>query len=112
MPDCIFCKIINNEIPSTRVYEDENALAFLDIQPQAPTHIIVIPKKHYASLAECDDIALMGHLIGVCAKVAKEKNGLEDCGYRVVTNIGEHGMQTVKHLHLHILGGRQLGSLG
>lgn len=106
MADCIFCKIVDGGIPSTRVYEDKTAMAFLDIQPQSPVHVIVIPKAHYASLAECGDEALLGHLLAVCARVAEER-GLKD-GYRVVTNIGEHGAQTVGHLHLHVLGGRQL----
>jgi histidine triad (HIT) family protein len=105
---CLFCKIVAGEIPSTKVYEDETVLAFRDIAPQAPTHILVIPKAHIASVAEvtADNSAVIAHIFEVIAKVA-EAEGLKD-GYRVVSNCGDHAGQTVHHLHFHILGGRQL----
>ena len=105
---CIFCKIVAGEIPSTKVYEDETVLAFRDIAPQAPTHILVIPKAHIASVAEinADNSGVVSHIFEVIAKVA-EAEGLTD-GYRVVSNCGDHAGQTVHHLHFHILGGRQL----
>ncbi|KAA3611661.1 MAG: histidine triad nucleotide-binding protein [Planctomycetota bacterium] len=108
MAETIFSKIIAREIPADIVFEDETCLAFRDIQPQAPSHLLVIPKKPIVSLADADDQdeALLGHLLRVCAKVA-EQEGLQD-GYRVVTNIGKQGGQLVLHLHLHVLGGRQM----
>ena len=108
MENCLFCKIIGGAIPSTKVYEDETVLAFRDIAPQAPTHILVIPKAHIASVAEvtADNSAVIAHIFEVIAKVA-EAEGLKD-GYRVVSNCGDHAGQTVHHLHFHILGGRQL----
>ena len=108
MEDCIFCKIANGDIPSTKVYEDDLCLAFRDLNPQAPTHILVIPKAHIASVDDIDasNEAVVGHIFSVIAQVAKEE-GLEN-GYRVVSNIGEQGQQTVKHLHFHILGGRDM----
>lgn len=108
MSNCLFCKIVAGEIPSTKVYEDETVLAFRDIAPQAPTHILVIPKAHIASVAEinADNSGVVAHIFEVIAKVA-EAEGLAD-GYRVVSNCGDHAGQTVHHLHFHILGGRQL----
>lgn len=108
MADCIFCKIAAGEIPSTKVYEDDLCLAFRDLNPQAPTHILVIPKDHIGSVAEIDETneAVVGHIFSVIAKVAKEE-GLPE-GYRVVSNIGEQAGQTVPHLHFHILGGRDM----
>lgn len=108
MSDCLFCKIVAGEIPSTKVYEDEKVLAFRDIAPQAPTHILVIPKTHIASVAEitADNSAIVAHIFEVIAKVAAAE-GLKD-GYRVVSNCGDHAGQTVHHLHFHILGGKQL----
>ena len=105
---CIFCKIAAGEIPSTKVYEDETILAFRDINPMAPTHILVIPKAHLDSVAQvnAENSAVIAHIFEVIAKIA-EQEGLKD-GYRVVSNCGEHAGQTVKHLHFHILGGRQL----
>ncbi len=104
----IFKKIIDKEIPAKIVYEDDRCLAFEDIAPQAPTHVLVIPKKEIPSLAHAtaEDEALLGHLMLVAAKVAQER-GL-DGGFRVVTNAGPDGGQTVDHLHLHVLGGRKL----
>lgn len=108
MSNCLFCKIIAGEIPSTKVYEDDTVLAFRDIAPQAPTHILVIPKMHIGSVAEitAENSAVVAHIFEVIAAVAKAE-GLEN-GYRVVSNCGEHAGQTVHHLHFHILGGRQL----
>lgn len=108
MSETIFSKIIRREIPANIIYEDDLALAFRDITPQAPVHILVIPKKPLPQLdaAESDDHALMGHLLLTVKRVAKQE-GLEN-GYRVVINNGADGGQTVNHLHLHILGGRQM----
>lgn len=108
MADCIFCKIAAGEIPSTKVYEDDLCLAFRDLNPQAPTHILVIPKDHIQSVDEINESneAVVGHIFSVIAKVAKDE-GL-DKGYRVVSNIGEQGQQTVPHLHFHIIGGRDM----
>ncbi len=107
--DCIFCKIVNGEIPSKKVYEDDKVLAFHDIAPQMPVHIIVIPKVHIESALEVNDenCDVIGHIFSVIAKVAKEA-GLEN-GFRVINNCGEDGGQTVKHIHFHILGGEKLG---
>ena len=109
MENCIFCKIANGEIPSRKAYEDESVLAFYDLDPQAPTHILIIPKEHIPSVAgineqNCDAVSKVFCAI---AKVAKEL-GLEENGYRVVSNCGEAAGQTVHHLHFHILGGRTL----
>ena len=103
--DCVFCKIVEGEIPTDKIYEDEDIIAFNDLDPQAPIHFLVIPKKHITSLATLDeaDSALISQIMLTIAKLAKE-NGLE--GYRVVTNIGEEGGQSVPHLHFHVLGGR------
>ena len=106
--DCLFCKIINGEIPSNKVYEDDQVFAFRDIEPQAPTHILIIPKQHIKSAAEIDESnsSVVAHIFEVAAKIAKQE-GLAN-GYRVVSNIGEDGGQTVRHLHFHILGGKKL----
>lgn len=108
MENCLFCKIIAGDIPSTKVYEDDFVLAFRDIAPQAPTHILVIPKTHIASVAEitAENSGVVAHIFAVIAKVAAQE-GLEK-GYRVVSNCGDHAGQTVHHLHFHILGGKQL----
>lgn len=110
MNDCIFCKIMNGEIPTAKVYEDELCFAFKDIEPLAPTHFLVIPKKHVASAAEIDgDMApVVGHIYEVIARLAKEQGFAE--GFRVVTNCGADAGQTVRHLHFHVLAGKQLGS--
>lgn len=107
--DCIFCKIAAGEIPSEKVYEDESIYAFKDIKPAAPVHILVIPKKHIGSLAEVkeEDVELLGKIQLTISRIAAE-HGLSSDGYRVITNIGEHGKQSVKHLHYHIVGGREL----
>ena len=108
--DCLFCKIVAGDIPSTKVYEDELVLAFRDIAPQAPTHILVIPKCHIGSVAEIneDNSAVVAHIFQVIAQVA-ENEGLEK-GYRVVSNCGADAGQTVNHLHFHILGGKELNT--
>ena len=102
--NCIFCKIVNGEIPSNKVYEDESVLAFNDINPAAPVHILVIPKKHIESAVALtdEDDELIAHIFQVIKLIAKEQ-GLDN-GFRLVSNIGEDGGQTVKHLHFHILG--------
>jgi histidine triad (HIT) family protein len=107
--DTLFGKIIRREIPADIIYEDDIALAFRDIHPQAPTHILVIPKKAIPKLADAqpEDQTLLGHLL-LTAKAVAEQQGLTD-GYRVVINTGKDGGQTVYHLHLHILGGRAMG---
>ena len=108
--DCLFCKIVDGSIPATRVYEDESVIAFRDIHPQAPVHLLVVPKRHIQSLAETEnphDEVLLGHLLAAVATIAREEK-LEK-GYRVAINTGPDGGQTVDHLHLHLLGGRHMG---
>ncbi|MBE6837987.1 MAG: histidine triad nucleotide-binding protein [Ruminococcus sp.] len=107
--DCLFCKIIAGEIPSTKVYEDDKVYAFNDINPAAPVHILIIPKVHIASAAEvtAENADIVGHIFEVAAKLAKEK-GLDN-GYRIVTNCGDDAGQSVHHLHFHLIGGRFLG---
>ncbi len=104
--DCIFCKIANGEIPSKKVYEDESVVAFYDLDPQAPTHILVIPKEHIASAAEItpENSAVVAHIFEVIAKLSKELD-MKD-GFRVVSNCGESAGQSVKHLHFHVMSGR------
>ena len=106
MEDCIFCKILNKEIPCDKVYEDENVLAFNDINPQAPIHIIVIPKKHVKSVLEADR-EIIGDVFEAINKIVKEK-GIDKSGFRVITNCGKAAGQTVEHLHFHILAGTEL----
>lgn len=110
MENCLFCKIAAGNIPSTKVYEDEKILAFRDIAPQAPTHILVIPKTHITSVAEVDgsNCDLVAHIFTVIPQIARQE-GLEG-GYRVVSNCGSDAGQTVHHLHFHILGGRMLST--
>lgn len=105
--DCIFCKIASNEIPSTRVFEDELCIAFNDLSPQAPTHILIVPREHFDSLdkADADHKATLGHLLLTAANIARE-TGFADDGYRVVINTNADGGQTVFHLHVHLLAGR------
>ena len=107
MSDCLFCKIIAGEIPSSKVYEDELCLAFNDIAPQAPTHFLVIPKTHIASVSgiNAENSAVVAHIFEVIAKVTKEL-GMDS--YRIVSNIGEQAGQSVFHLHFHVLGGRDM----
>ena len=106
--DCLFCKIIAGEIPSTKVYEDESVYAFRDIGPQAPVHVLVVPKAHIASVDEVngENAALVAKIFEAIPKIAKAE-GLVN-GYRVITNCGEDGCQSVKHLHFHVLGGKKL----
>ena len=109
MENCIFCKIASKEIPSKTAYEDEEVYAFHDLHPQAPIHVLLIPKRHIGNLlaAEESDSTLLGHMMSAAANVAHTL-GIADGGFRVVTNIGPDGGQTVDHLHLHILGGRHM----
>ena len=108
MSDCLFCKIVKGEIPSDKVYEDDTILAFRDIAPQAPVHILVIPKAHIASVHEVtsQNCQVVAHIFEVISQLA-EHEGLEN-GYRVVSNCGPDGCQSVHHLHFHVLGGRKL----
>lgn len=110
MNDCIFCKIVNNEIPSQKVYEDKNLFAFNDINPQAPIHILIIPKKHiekFSSMEEADK-ELIGLMFLAAKKIAKDK-GIDKVGYRIVGNCEKDAGQLVFHIHLHLLGGRKFG---
>lgn len=108
--DCVFCKIIKGEIPSSKVYEDEEILAFKDIAPAAPIHILVIPKKHIPSLAEMKDgeEEIISKIYKIINEIA-EKQGFKEKGYRVIVNCGKDGGQEVGHLHFHLLAGTQLG---
>ena len=110
MEDCLFCKIIKGEIPSNKVYEDEEILAFKDIIPVAPIHILVIPKKHIGSLAhmEKEDEIIVGKIYGVINKIAEEQ-GFKENGYRVIVNCGKDAGQEVMHLHFHLLAGKKFG---
>jgi histidine triad (HIT) family protein len=105
--DCLFCKIVAGDIPSSKVFEDDVCFAFNDISPQAPTHILIVPREHVESLDSADgsDKELLGHLMLIAAAIAREK-GFADAGYRVVVNTNADGGQTVFHLHVHLLGGR------
>ncbi|MEO8338694.1 MAG: histidine triad nucleotide-binding protein [Nitrospirota bacterium] len=109
MSECIFCKIAERTIPAVLVYEDDMVVAFDDVNPQAPTHTLVIPRKHVGSIAELQDsdVELLGRLMLAGNKIAKLK-GIADAGYRFVVNTGPHGGQSVFHLHLHVLGGRHM----
>ena len=108
--NCLFCKIIKGEIPPSKVYEDEEILAFKDINPAAPIHVLVIPKKHIESLAkmEAGDEVIIGKIYKVINEIA-EKQGFKENGYRVIVNCGKDGGQEVGHLHFHLLAGKQLG---
>lgn len=108
MNSCLFCKIIGKEIPSTPIYEDENCYAFNDINPQAPIHILIVPKKHIDKIENLkqEEAPLIGELILVAKKIAQEKNLTK--GYRLVFNDGVEGQQSVDHIHLHLLGGKQM----
>ncbi len=105
--DCIFCKIVKKEIPASIVYEDDKVLAFNDISPQAPVHILVIPKVHVQGIAELTDMGTVKDLFAVMKKIAVEK-GIDQTGYRIVVNHGKNAGQAVPHLHFHLLGGRPL----
>ena len=106
MDNCLFCKIVRGEIPSNKVYEDERVLAFRDIDPQAPVHVRLIPKQHFASRLDVD-ADTFGYMQTIVKKLADEL-GIAEKGFRVVVNTGEDGQQSVKHLHFHILGGRSM----
>ena len=107
MPDCIFCRIANGEIPAKVLHRDDHAVAFHDLAPQAPTHVLVIPKRHVESLNQFDDPAMAGALFAMARDVAKAE-GIAESGYRVTINTNRDGGQTVFHLHLHVMGGRQM----
>jgi histidine triad (HIT) family protein len=112
--DCIFCQIVAGEIPSEILYQDEQVAAFRDINPQAPVHLLIIPKKHIPSLVDLSeaDLPLIGHMVIVANQLA-EKEGVAESGYRLAVNCGRDGGQLVPHLHMHLLGGRKLsGALG
>lgn len=110
MKNCIFCKIINREIPSNIVYEDEKVIAFNDINPAAPIHILVIPKKHIETLLDIseEDSSLIAYIYQIINKIVEEK-GFDKKGFRVITNCGEDSGQEVKHIHFHVLAGKKLG---
>ncbi len=109
MSDCLFCKMVAGEVPANVVYEDDEVLAFRDINPQAPTHVLVIPKEHIATLNDLDEshARVMGRLF-LAAKQVAEQEGIAEVGYRTVVNCNEDAGQTVFHIHLHLLGGRRL----
>ncbi len=109
MPDCIFCKIISGEIPSDEVYSDDELFAFRDVNPQAPVHVLIVPRKHIELIVDFteQDAGLMGRMILAANKIA-ESEGLVENGFRYVLNCNEHGGQAVFHVHLHVLGGRQM----
>lgn len=108
--DCLFCKIVNQEIPANILYQDDKVLAFMDINPQAPFHALIIPRLHIATLNDMTDehSELVGHMVKTAAHLAKEQGFAED-GYRTVFNCNSHGGQTVYHIHLHLLGGKPMG---
>jgi histidine triad (HIT) family protein len=109
MPDCLFCKIINRDIPGSIVYEDDRVLAFNDINPQAPTHVLIVPKRHIESLngLQTGDDQIVGELVRRAAAIAKER-GISAGGYRTVFNTNRDAGQTVFHIHLHLIGGRSM----
>ena len=109
--DCIFCQIVAGKIPSEIIYQDEEVIAFRDINPQAPTHLVIIPKRHIFSLAHLSEAEspLIGHMVNIANQLAKGE-GISENGYRLVINCGEEGGQLVPHLHLHLLGGRKLSN--
>lgn len=111
MTDCVFCKIVAGQLPSDTLYQDDQVMAFRDIHPMAPIHILIIPKKHVASLAELPDeeTPLIGHMAKIANQLARQE-GLAKKGYRIVISSGKEGGQVVPHLHMHLLGGRQLGA--
>lgn len=106
MDNCLFCKIIAGEIPGSKVYENDKVFAFRDINPQAPVHVLIVPKKHMANILECDadTAAALTDAVGVIAK----QEGVDESGFRVISNCGRDGAQSVNHLHVHLLGGAQL----
>jgi len=111
MMDCVFCQIVAGKIPSKTLYQDEEVIAFRDINPMAPTHLLIIPKRHVPSLAHLSDAEtpLIGHMVKIANQLAREE-GISESGYRLVISCGEEGGQLVPHLHMHLLGGRRLSS--
>ena len=109
MSDCLFCRIINKDLPADLIYEDEQVVAFRDIHPQAPVHVLVIPRKHLANLeaATAEDEALIGHICTVVAELAR-RDKIATSGYRLVANVGPDAGESVNHLHFHLLGGRHM----
>ena len=107
--DCVFCQIVAGESPSDTIYQDEKVIAFRDIYPLAPTHLLIVPREHRPSLAHLTgkDLPLIGHMVDVASQLAK-REGISESGYRLVINCGEQGGQMVPHLHMHLLGGRRL----
>ncbi|MEO7520918.1 MAG: histidine triad nucleotide-binding protein [Gemmatimonas sp.] len=108
MSDCIFCRIVNRDIPAPLIAENDFAVAFRDLDPKAPTHVLVVPRRHVASLSDAHDAAELGGLMLLVAEVARQE-GIAESGYRTVLNTGAHGGQSVFHLHAHVLGGRPMG---
>ncbi len=110
MDNCLFCKIIKGEIPSSKVYEDDKIFAFNDINPQTPVHILIVPKQHIccANAVNADNAAVVAHIFSKIGEIA-ETAGIKDDGYRIINNCGKNGGQTVMHLHFHLMGGRNLG---
>jgi len=110
--ECIFCKIVGGEIPGEIIHEDEETIAFRDINPQSPIHLLIIPKRHIPSLTDLSesDSSLMGHMVNVTNQLAK-REGISESGYRVVINCGKEGGQLVPHLHIHLMGGRNLSDM-
>ncbi|MCE9602070.1 MAG: histidine triad nucleotide-binding protein [Gemmatimonadetes bacterium] len=108
MTDCLFCRIVRGEIPAAKVAETDECLAFRDIAPQAPVHVLIIPRKHFGSLDEVPDASVVGAMSMLAQQVARSE-GIAAAGYRCVINTGAHGGQTVGHLHMHLLGGRAHG---
>jgi histidine triad (HIT) family protein len=108
-PTCLFCRIVAGEVPSTRVHEDDAVVAIRDISPRAPTHVLLLSRDHVPSAASLtdDDAPLVGRIFAMAAEIARQE-GIADRGYRIVTNVGEWGGQSVAHLHFHLLGGRAL----
>lgn len=107
MENCIFCKIVSGDIPSSKIYEDEKVIAFNDIDPQAPTHVLIVPKEHVKNVMEVKDETLLSYMTHVASKLACAL-GIGESGFRLVINTGADGGQTVEHLHMHMLGGRGL----
>lgn len=107
MDDCLFCKIIRGEIPGDKVFENDKVFAFRDIHPQAPVHILIVPKTHVANVLEGSDAGVVGDVIAAAAQIAREQ-GLAENGFRLITNCGRDGAQSVNHLHFHLLGGKKL----
>ncbi len=106
---CIFCQIVSGEIESEILYRDDEVVAFRDIDPRAPTHVLIMPRKHVSSLAEVEDEALIGRMVKVAKELAKQE-GIAERGYRLVINCGRDGGQIIPHLHMHLLGGRHLSA--